>query len=231
MNNILSIGIIEEYYNIAIYRSSLYQYFSLAFRYPNNDIITVLKKEQNILLDGMKYLYHLTSDMDKTLNMFKKTINSIIDIQELQVEYARLFVGPFKLPAPPYESVYRIESKGFLMGDSTLKVKKMYQEEGLDLPKSTYILPDHIVVELEFMAYLAEEEALTWEKMSEDKAKYYLKKQNTFLTEHLTKWIPQFAKAVYENSNEEFYCLLAKITDDFIALDNEFVKTLIEFLD
>ena len=41
--------------------------------------------------------------------------------EQMVVDYAALFVGPFELPAPPYGSVY-LERSQRVMGDSTMKV-------------------------------------------------------------------------------------------------------------
>ncbi|MFN2356106.1 MAG: molecular chaperone, partial [Desulfopila sp.] len=71
--------------------------------------------------------------------------------QDLLVEYARLFVGPFELLAPPYGSVY-LETGRRLMGDSTIAVQHMYTNAGLTLDVQE--APDHIALELEFMHYL-----------------------------------------------------------------------------
>ena len=70
--------------------------------------------------------------------------------EELSVEYATLFVGPYELKAPPYGSVYLDEGRR-VMGDSTIEVIRMYQEAGLTLDENFKELPDHIAVELEFI--------------------------------------------------------------------------------
>ncbi|MBM2831889.1 MAG: torD6, partial [Dehalococcoidia bacterium] len=41
-----------------------------------------------------------------------------------------LFVGPYRLLAPPYWSAY-LEDARVVMGDSTMDVKNRYREEGL----------------------------------------------------------------------------------------------------
>lgn len=218
---------INAYLNIAFKRCSLYDLLGIAFLYPTQEVIAELKEKENLdLIEEIKEIYSVMPSFAETLDSFKKGIYSIAEIPEMQVEYARLFIGPFKLPSPPYESVYRVESKGLLMGDSTIDVKKIYQEEGLGVSSDVHDLPDHILVELEFMAHLSEQESISWEKDIE-KAKHYLAKQDGFLTGHLTQWIPQFTKAVYDNSGLEFYRSLARFTGSFIALDHDYVRALI----
>ncbi|GAH03838.1 unnamed protein product, partial [marine sediment metagenome] len=72
------------------------------------------------------------------------------EIDRLKVDYARLFVGPYSLLAPPYGSVY-LEGERRIMGDSTLNVLAMYRETGLDIAQDFNDAPDHIAAELEFM--------------------------------------------------------------------------------
>jgi len=70
------------------------------------------------------------------------------------VEYSRLFLGPFKLVAPPYGSVW-LDKQKTVMGDSTARVAAFYHAQGLQLTDDFPELPDHIAVELEFLSYLA----------------------------------------------------------------------------
>jgi TorA maturation chaperone TorD len=74
-------------------------------------------------------------------------------LQDLAIAYAKLFVGPFALQAPPYGSCY-LEPGGRVMGLSTMEVRKIYRAHGLALDSEFHDLPDHIAVELEFMHFL-----------------------------------------------------------------------------
>ncbi len=51
-------------------------------------------------------------------------------MEPLKVEFSKLFVGPYKLFAAPYGSVY-LDDERKVMGDSTLDVKNRYREAGL----------------------------------------------------------------------------------------------------
>ncbi len=230
MNENLSSEIIIICHDIAYSRSRFYQLFNIAFRYPNKTVIEELK-ENFELMDEIKEFYSITPSMLEIIDVFRETVNSAIDIRELQVEYSRLFVGPFHLPAPPYESVYRAESKGRLMGDSTEEVRKMYIEEGLDISGFIHDLPDHILAELEFMSYLSEKEAVAWEEEKKEIAEQYLRKQDAFLSKHMTKWIPQFTQVMYNGSREEFYRLLAKLTSSFVTIDHDYLRAVMKSLD
>ncbi|MFY9141159.1 MAG: molecular chaperone TorD family protein, partial [Thermacetogeniaceae bacterium] len=80
------------------------------------------------------------------------------NLEELEVEYCRLFVGPGRVEVPPYESVYHghdsTMQQGLVMGPVTLEVKELYYEAGLQLAADFSDMPDHIAVETLFLAYL-----------------------------------------------------------------------------
>jgi TorA maturation chaperone TorD len=79
-----------------------------------------------------------------------------VDLEPLKVDFSKLFVGPYTLSAAPYGSVY-LESERKMMGNSTLDVRNRYRDAGLDTVKTFKDAPDHISVELEFMAHFLDE--------------------------------------------------------------------------
>ena len=141
--------------------------------------------------------------------------------EALRVEYAKLFVGPFELLAPPYGSVY-FEDGGRVMGDSTMKVIEIYQKEGLAKNDDFKDLPDHIAVELEFVSYLIYKERDALQKSDLDTVREYLNKQEAFLNDFLKPWVPQFCNKIKEGTNNGFYsalsdCVLTFVTNARIA--------------
>jgi TorA maturation chaperone TorD len=138
--------------------------------------------------------------------------------EELTIDHARLFVGPFALLAPPYGSVY-LEGERRLMGDSTLAAGDCYNEAGLEVSADFSGTPDHIAVELEFMHFLVikEFDALTHGNL--DRAQNFGQKQRAFLERHLAAWVPDFSRSVEEQAQTRFYQSLAMATRLFIESD------------
>jgi TorA maturation chaperone TorD/Pyruvate/2-oxoacid:ferredoxin oxidoreductase delta subunit len=132
----------------------------------------------------------------------------------LEAEYARLFIGPGRPVAHPYESVYR---EGRVMGDYTLAVRQSYADEGL-APEG-HSLPDHVALELEFMAHLARQEAEARERGDEEGALACLRQQEAFLGEHLGRWLPRFCQRVLAGEAHPFYAGLAQRTWEHVAQD------------
>ncbi len=134
-----------------------------------------------------------------------------LDTEKLKVDYARLFVGPYSLPAPPYGSVY-LEAERRIMGDSTLHALEIYRETGLDMAQDFNDAPDHIAVEQEFMYYLVFEEIKASAGGFYTIAVDYVEKQKSFLKTHLGAWIPAFSTQIVENAETEFYKNLPYLT-------------------
>ncbi|WP_372480827.1 molecular chaperone (plasmid) [Halomicrobium sp. HM KBTZ05] len=121
-----------------------------------------------------------------------------VDLDDLRVEYTRLFIGPGPEQCPPYESVYRDgdhdgdeQNVGPVYGPATQAVARWYAEYGLELRDSRSAPPDHIATELEFAAYLAATE-------DDDTLEQ-------FLDEHPRTWIEPFAARLRENDPGPFY--------------------------
>lgn len=136
----------------------------------------------------------------------------------LLVDYSKLFLGPFKLLAPPYGSVY-LEPERKLMGDSTADVIRWYQQAGVSFDHAQKDLPDHIAVELEFMSYLIWKEREAWRVGDGDAARQRLEDQQAFLARHLGAWVRDFAQAVKDGTSNLFYRSLADCTTTFIESD------------
>ncbi len=106
----------------------------------------------------------------------------------LQAEYVRLFVNSLpEVPCPPYGSFYLEKT---LMGESTLRLKKLYASYGWQTDE----LPDHFAVELEFLAMLV--------ALGEDAA---VQEDINFLWDHLHLWAPAFLDRVADNDRSGFY--------------------------
>jgi TorA maturation chaperone TorD len=127
------------------------------------------------------------------------------EIEDLVWEYTRLFIGPYKLPCPPWESVYT-SSKKLMMQEAAGQVQEIYGECGFVI-NSADVMPDHIGAELNFLSIL-------FNKMNAeiDKKDIYLKIARTFWEEHTMKWMPQFTRDMEEAADSLFYKTLAQTT-------------------
>ncbi|PLX71186.1 MAG: hypothetical protein C0602_02055 [Denitrovibrio sp.] len=119
--------------------------FSIMFYNPEE---TFLSEPETV-----KALSGLLKEADASLKEDAETlVNSLegVDRQELMLDYAALFVGPFQLQAPPYGSVYLDLSKT-VNSESTAKVVDVYKKFGLNVDAEMREPADHIAIELEFI--------------------------------------------------------------------------------
>ena len=203
-------------------RGSVYEGLALAFRPPSKDFYRSLSCR---LLSPLSELNNLFAwpglEQSAVLGKLTQKKNYVLASKirrSLKLEYERLFVGPYKLPAPPYASLY-LESEPTVMGRSTLGVLTVYEEAGFVLSPSFKDLPDHIAAELEFMALLCEEERRSWKKGDPSGAGRFLSLEERFLSGHLVQWIPRFATRVLASTEVPFYRALAFLTRDYVVLD------------
>lgn len=142
-------------------------------------------------------------------------------IENLAIEYTRLFLGPGK-HISPHESIHNERDDGDWgthWGASTVEVKKFVESLGLKYKETDTSIPDHISVELELMQKVIDKERETRSENSEKEALHYLKIEKLFMDDHLIKWIPGFCDKIIAESDLSFYREMAKITRDYIEYD------------
>lgn len=133
-------------------------------------------------------------------------------IENLLLDYSRLFLGPFEIPAKPYGSVY-LEGENVVMGDSTANAQAYYESADFEIAEDFREVPDHVAVELEFLYLLSfrqrhrSEGAIqaNWDALEQQ-----------FLDEHLGRWIGPFTEKIAAHAETDFYRLLGELTQTFI---------------
>ena len=144
-------------------------------------------------------------------------------LEELAVEYTRLFLGPGP-HISPHESVQREDAdgpKGRLWGEATVAVKKFVEGAGFSYREAYKGMPDHIGVELEFMQFVTAREAEAWEQADEDSARRCRAMEKRFLQDHLLRWVPPFCRKIMAGAELDFYREMAALTDRFMRFEDE----------
>jgi TorA maturation chaperone TorD len=141
-------------------------------------------------------------------------------LQELLVDYTRLFLGPVQALAQPYASVW-LSGQNQLMQSPTLDVMELYAQAGFEVDAEFKELPDHVAVELEFLYLLLwrENEARVAADMQALSASSSLKQ--AFLDQHLGRWLGPFLLAMNDGAQTAFYETLAQVTERFVRLAAE----------
>jgi TorA maturation chaperone TorD len=136
-------------------------------------------------------------------------------LEELAIEYARLFIGPQNPPAVPYASFYLSESHS-LMSDETIDVRRRYLEAGMAV-KELYSIPDdHAGIEFEFIYYLTQRIIELFEKGQREESTRLYETRSDFIKEHMFKWMPLFTNKIYESTTEDFYKGLSMLSSSVL---------------
>jgi TorA maturation chaperone TorD len=118
-----------------------------------------------------------------------------VDIDELQQDYLRLFVGLGTPLAPPWESAWASDAR-LVFQRETLDVRYWYRSAGLQVAALHRQPDDHIGLELEFVGRLRE--------------RHEPETAAAFAREHPLTWADRWAAAVNEHARHPFYPALAK---------------------
>jgi len=189
-------------------RANAFNLFSALFCQPEDEILrdtglfASLKKSFEILNIEQK---GCVEELEESLNHFTET--------ELLVEYAQLFIGPFKTLAPPYSSIYL--GGDSVMTDDTIWVLHQYRKMELDFNMGIRDLPDHVAVEAEYLYYLIFNEIKSFQDEKTGEAKKFYEAQKIFLEEHFNKWIPVFCLHGLKQTENDYYKTLFKCLDVF----------------
>ncbi len=204
----------------AISRSNCYGLLALVFRDTLNSK-TVEQLRSSPLADTMAELGY---------DVAKELAGELEEITErLAQQYTRTFIGP-----GPHISLYASVhccDEGQLWGDSTVWVKQFIEMTGLSFNDDWDSIPDHITIELELMQRLTDHENQLWDQIKStssddkqivaEKLRKCLQVQEQFISDHLSKWIPEFVERVAEISDSLFYRKMAELTESVVVSDVE----------
>ncbi|MGG6313401.1 TorD/DmsD family molecular chaperone [Paenibacillus macerans] len=131
-------------------------------------------------------------------------------------EYERLFTGHEALIAS-CESIYRCRTEGASAFACISDVRKIYMDNGIVFNKLNGERDDHIALELEFMAVLAE--GMLTKGNLQQSCLALADAQIHFLESHLLQWARSFAKEMLQATSSPLYTGLAELMEEFLAED------------
>jgi TorA maturation chaperone TorD len=129
-------------------------------------------------------------------------------VAALESDYTHLFVGVGDVLAPPWESVYFSQAR-LLFREQTIQVRYWYLRYGLAAEKLNQEPDDHIALELNFVAQLAQRATTAVSAGDDPTAAQLIEAQGRFLEEHLLRWAPFWTEDVIEHARTDFYHGLA----------------------
>jgi TorA maturation chaperone TorD len=137
---------------------------------------------------------------------------------DLEVEFTRLTIGPFEIPAMPYASFYLSPSRA-LMTEDTLDVRRRYLQAGVAVRELDHTPDDHLGVELEFLHFLTLQAAQAAERGDAAAHDRALARRAEFVREHAARWMPQFAEALSHATQDEVFRAAALLLQPVVDFD------------
>ncbi|HWR41206.1 MAG TPA: molecular chaperone TorD family protein [Patescibacteria group bacterium] len=159
--------------------------------------------------------------------MSKQDVLSEAVFDNLHWDYTRLFVGPYELPAPPWESAYCNEER-LLFQKETHEVRQAYLKYAFLPVEFGKEADDHLGLELDFMFQLTSLALEAADRKNIKLLKQILADQKLFLKEHLLKWIPSLCADIIKSAHTEFYQGMAKLLQGFLTLEPKALEELLE---
>lgn len=202
----------------AVARGQLYGFLAGAFlRPPTSQSVSPILDD--VVLRQLSEQFG--SDAVGELEQFRSLFDGCWDA--LDREYQDLFTVPLGRYVTPYEAVYRDERvvdgevvRGLLFGPSTLAVKAIYRDAGVEMADTVRELPDHIGLELGCMQVLCDAEARGREEGDGGAVARAQALQRRLLQEHLQQWTPRLSERIRANAPGPFYRGIASLTEAFI---------------
>jgi len=149
------------------------------------------------------------------------------NILMLGSDFLALYVGPEKMKAGPYESMYRSQKK-LLFQEHTLQVRDSYAKEGFKSKNMQREPDDHMGLELEFMAKMSEKAYDATRTAKFSAAKRALKSMKSFLDEHILVWVDAYVDRSIKGADTDFYRGMAKVLRATVKLDAGLLEELLE---
>ncbi|HNR52206.1 MAG: chaperone protein TorD [Deltaproteobacteria bacterium ADurb.BinA179] len=203
-----------ERLNRAAAKAALYSLLAQALNYPEKDLVDNLCQGGFLgeIMDALDVLG--IEGLRSSLETFQKEytdpgVNRKNLLLEIEKDYTWMcFASKPRRLVYLFESVY---NEGKLFDESTFQIARLYYEAGLKVEESFRLPPDHIAVELEFMAFLSFKELEGIKAGDRKIEEYAVELQNRTLDEHLRKFALAVAANLGKHAKAGFYQLTAQV--------------------
>lgn len=220
----------EERFVRLLEKTGLYRFFSQLFAASPSPWLIQDIVEYNLLTTA----YHFHETFGEPRRLEDDGWVRVADV--IAVEFTCLFSAPGEHYIPPYESFYidelHIEQaedpgcritfpggswKGFIGQRSASEVRILYETAGLEMNPEFHDLPDHISVELDFLAHLTSRQTDALEQGLLEVTTGYASQEEDFRHSHLDRWCSIFLERVISNPISHFYRQIAIGLDGFLT--------------
>lgn len=200
-----------------IIQASLFEILALALLYPTDVLVDALTSGEYA-----EALAEITGELDMHSTELAAALDELTVyagrdseevLHELRAEHTRLFIGAPEPVVSPFAGVWQAKRDGvqplLFVNKESMAVERFMRSCGVGQPDGTNEPLDHIGSELEFLQYLAliKAEAAVPPADVEIAADAY----GQFYATHFVTWVPEFADAIIEESENAFFLAIAQV--------------------
>lgn len=213
----------NDFEELLVSRIVCYGFLCKTFR-EEIDCETLDLAGQPTLLDAMTMWGNDSVFIDLTRLLPQLSLNADEELLDnLRLDYTRLFLGPKRLPAPIWESAAR-GSENELYTAHTRSVREFYCKNGFDSTFAKRLVDDHVAVEMEFMCSLANAAYLAYADNCEATMRNALRESYRFLHTHLNRWLSLCAQRMQPiKTHSRFYPSLMLWASQFASCDEKWL--------
>lgn len=200
----------------AAWRSNVYKLLAFIFAYPNPmsqsevvSILSLLSKYSNSRSDKVvECLTNVESEYKKTC------------LEALEEDYLRVFTHVFAADCNPCETSYTARHL-FQLSQQMADITGFYHAFGLEVSATR---PDHITVELEFLAFLTYKEASAVLEGRARQAAVCRSGQRRFLRDHLGRWGISFAGLIEKKAGDRLFGRAGALLKHYLESEAAFLS-------
>jgi len=195
---------------------------------PKKEFLALMQKEDFLGHFPFNDCNDLISEGIELINSYMNTTdvaNNEAEFNKLHWDFTKLFVGPFELPAPPWESMY-VKHDQMLFQQTTKDVENFYKRFQIGVGENNNEASDHIGLQLDFIYHLTR---WTYEVLTtkNEVNRYLLSEQLRFYKLHLNKFYKQFTNNVIAHAQTDYYRGFGKVLQGYLTLDYLLIEELL----
>ncbi|MCB8816666.1 TorD/DmsD family molecular chaperone [Desulfosporosinus shakirovi] len=191
------------------------------------------KVDDSWLNPGFREKLHLglppVSGKEEVLQALTRAAEDPKYFAELQLDYDALFNVPGPKLTFPYESCYTHRNidgtYGRLWQEPAQDMHRILEEWEIIFAEGWNLIPDHVAIELSFMAELCRRTGLAQEAEDLQRLQEW---QREFFQAHLNSWLGEFVTVLAKKAGTEFYQGLAQLLGAFLEEEKEGLKAALE---
>jgi len=206
------------------FRTRMYAFLSSAFKEPpGTEALEALRSDGT--LDSIAELLG-----EEVVGDLSSWLRNSPDLGELGPGLEREFMDLFRIPGgqyvTPYESVFRDTSvvagkpvRGLLSGQSAIDVKGWYRLARFEISPDYQDLPDHVTLELRFMAELCAKEQELEDEDDLNRLDRAWEMERDFLAGHLAAWIGKLCEKIETKTQHPYFLYVSRLVRAFAHRD------------